>query len=297
MHDGEVVADAGTVRRLLAEQLPDLAHLPVREVRATGTVNAVFRLGDDLCVRLPRLEDWQADLDRELRWLPELAPHLPLAVPEPVAAGAPGAGHPFRWAVYRWIDGEPYGDATVTDEVRAAEDLAGFVRALRDVDLAGAPRAGRRPLAELDAATREALAAIAATPAPGLTRDAAAARHAWDLALEATPWSGDPVWIHTDLLRPNLLVRDGRLAAVLDFGAVGAGDPAADVVPAWSVFGPAGRAVYRRSLDIDDGTWERARGYALHQAALIVPYYARTNPGFVATAARTVREVVADVAS
>ncbi|WP_233405131.1 aminoglycoside phosphotransferase family protein [Actinotalea solisilvae] len=316
MHEGEVPVDADVVRRLLASQLPALAGLPVREVRSTGTVNAVYRLGDHLCVRLPRLAHWQDALDRETRWLPVLAARLPLAVPEPVAVGRPDDGYPHRWAVYRWIEGATYDDGSVADEVTAAHDLAAFVRALRTHDVVpDAPRTGRRPLRELDAPTRGALDEIAATAgarpevahaddsgtrADAGTRsahvDVAAAREAWDLALEAPAWDGEPVWVHTDLLRPNLLVRDGRLAAVLDFGAVGVGDPAADVVPAWSVLGPDGRAAYRRALDVDDATWARARGYALHQAALIIPYYRVTNPGFVTTAVRTVAQVLQDLA-
>jgi aminoglycoside phosphotransferase (APT) family kinase protein len=163
------------------------------------------------------------------------------------------------------------------------------VAELRRVDPAGASRAGRAPLRELDAATRAAIAS-----ARDLL-DGGAATAAWERALRAPAWRGPPVWLHGDLLRPNLLVRDGRLRAVIDFGAVGVGDPAADVIAAWSVFGPTGREVFRRALGVDDGTWERARGYALHQAALIIPYYADTNPGLAASAGRTVTEVLADI--
>jgi aminoglycoside phosphotransferase (APT) family kinase protein len=199
--------------------------------------------------------------------------------------------YPFPWAVYRWIDGHPYADELVGDERQAARDLARFVTALRTADPAGAPRAGRRPLRELDAGIRAAI---------GASRDvvdADAATAAWECALQAPAWEGTPVWIHADLLRPNLLVDGGRLCAVIDFGAAGAGDPAADVIAAWSVFGPAGREVFRTALGVDDGTWNRARGFALHQAALIIPYYPETNPGFVALAKRTVEQVLADVSA
>jgi aminoglycoside phosphotransferase (APT) family kinase protein len=289
MHEGEVEIGPELVEGLVAAQFPPLAGLAIREVRSTGTVNAIYRLGDRLCVRLPRLEAWARDLDNEWRWLPELAPRLSLRIPEPVGRGRPGASYPFVWAIYRWIDGRPYADELVDDEGRAARDLAGFVTELRRVDrLAGAPRGGRRPLRRLDAATREALAS-----AHGVI-DGDAATAAWERALQAPAWDGTPVWIHGDLLRPNLLVRGGRMAAVIDFGAVGVGDPAADVVAAWSVFGQAGREAFRSALDVDDGTWERARGFALHQAALIIPYYAESNPAFVASAKRTVEEILAD---
>jgi aminoglycoside phosphotransferase (APT) family kinase protein len=289
MHAGEVDIDADLVGRLVAEQFPHLADLPITEVRSTGTVNAIYRLGNRLYARLPRVRGWAPDLDREWRWLPMLAPRLPLRVPEPVGRGRPGGSFPFSWAIYGWIDGQPYADRLVDDERRAAEDLAQFVVDLRRIDPVGAPRGGRRPLRELDAVTREAIES-----ARGVI-DADAAVAAWERALRAPAWAGSPVWIHSDLLRPNVLVRDGRVCAVIDFGGVGVGDPAADVIAAWSVFGRAGRGVFRAALEVDDGTWERARGFALHQAALIVPYYVETNPGFVASATRTIVEVLADL--
>jgi aminoglycoside phosphotransferase (APT) family kinase protein len=289
MHDDEVDIDAGLVGRLVAEQFPHLADLPITEVRSTGTVNAIYRLGDRLCARLPRVAEWAPDLDREWRWLPELAPRLPLRVPEPVGRGRPGGSYPFSWTIYGWIDGQPYADGLVDDERRAAEDLARFVVDLRRIDPVGAPRGGRRPLRELDAVTREVIESARGV----IDGDAAVA--AWERALRAPAWAGSPVWIHSDLLRPNVLVRDGRVCAVIDFGGVGVGDPAADVIAAWSVFGRAGRGVFRAALEVDDGTWERARGFALHQAALIVPYYGETHPGFVASARRTIEEVLADL--
>jgi len=289
MHDGEVGIDAGLVRRLVDGQFPRLASLPVSAVQSTGTVNAIYRLGDHLCARLPRVQKYAGDLEDELRWLPWLAPQLSLRVPEPVATGHPAGGYPFPWAIYRWIDGQPYADELVEDERQAATDLAQFVAELRAIDPAGAPRAGRRPLRELDGATRTAIDSSRGV----IDGDAVAA--AWERALEAPAWEGAPVWVHTDLLRPNLLADGGRLNAVIDFGGAGIGDPAADVIAAWSVFGPAGRESFRGVLDVDDGTWNRARGFALHQAAMIIPYYPETNPGFVALAKRTVDEVLADI--
>jgi aminoglycoside phosphotransferase (APT) family kinase protein len=288
MHEDEIDVDVRMVRQLVAEQFPGLSDLPVAEVRSVGTVNAVYRIGAELCARLPRVAGWADDLEREQRWLPWLAPRLPLDVPQPVATGRPGAGYPFAWAVYRWLEGEPYGDDAAIDEVRAAADLAAFVRALRSLDPAGAPAAGRRPLRELDETTRAAIVASRSV----VDSDGAAA--AWSDSLRGARWSGDPVWIHTDLLRPNILTRSGRISAVIDFGGAGVGDPAADVVAAWATFGPRGRATYRAELDVDDDTWRRARGYALHQAAMIIPYYRDTNPAFVALAKRTIEQVLLD---
>lgn len=298
MHAGEVDIDQELVRRLVATQFPQLADLAVREVVSAGTVNAIYRLGDHLCVRLPRVAGWAEDLDRERRWLPRLAAHLSMRIPAPVAQGSPSAIYPWAWAIYAWIEGQPYADALV-DQRQAANDLAQFVLELRDLDLAGGPSAGRRPLPDLDLDTR------AAIEAAGEVIDRKAATAAWEGALQAPRWDGRPRWIHADLLRPNLLVHGGRICAVLDFGGAGVGDPAADLIAAWSVFDQPGREVFRRRLDSDDasgvdavrrGSWDRARGLALHQAAMIIPYYRHTNPAFVALARRTVEQVLADLA-
>jgi aminoglycoside phosphotransferase (APT) family kinase protein len=284
MHDDEVSIGDALVGRLVAAQFPALSSLPLRRVHSTGTVNAIFRVGDDLRVRLPRVAAWADDLDRELEWLPRLARHLPLRVPEPVGVGEPTGEFPFRWAIFTWITGRPYAVGDV-NEVAAAADLASFVTALRTVPVGrAAPQGGRRPLAELDAATRDDLRRSRGQV------DVEAAVRAWDRALEAPPFDGGArVWLHGDLLPPNALVRRDRLAAVLDFGSLGVGDPAADTIAAWTMFGTRGRAAYREALGgVEDGTWERARGYALTQAAMIIPYYERTNPEFTAMARRTV---------
>ena len=289
IHADEVDIDAPLVRRLLVAQFPQWANLPISVVQSTGTVNAIYRLGDHLCVRLPRVQQWAQDLDKEWHWLPKLAPRLSLRVPEPVRKGQPASSYPFSWAIYEWIDGQPYSDNLVDDEHQAARDLAEFVVGLRRIDPLGAPRGGRKPLRELDAVTRAAIESARAV----IDSDAATA--AWEHALQAPAWKGTPVWIHADLLRPNVLVHGGRLCAVIDFGGIGVGDPATDVIAAWSVFGRGGRGTFRCALDVDDGTWNRALGFALHQVAMIIPYYGETNPGFVALAKRTVEEILTDI--
>lgn len=289
MHAGELDIDTALVRRLLAGQFPQLADLSLRVVRSMGTVNAIFRLGHNLCVRLPRVERWAEGIQREWDWLPKLAPQLSLSIPKPLYLGTPAEGYPCPWAVYEWLDGEPYQDELGGDEGQMARDLASFIQELRGVDTQGAPHAGRRPLRELDALTRAAIEG-----SQGLI-DVEVVSVAWTRALDASAWDGEATWMHADLLKSNLLVRDGRLYGVLDFGSAGIGDPAFDVVPAWSVFSAAARAVFRAELDVDEATWCRARGYALHQALLIIPYYVKSNPGFVALAQRTVGEVLGDV--
>jgi aminoglycoside phosphotransferase (APT) family kinase protein len=290
MHDDEVDIDAGLVWRLIAAQFPQLADLPVRSLGSTGTVNGIYRVGDRLCARLPRVQRWEESLQRERQWLPRLGGRLTLRIPEPVGWGQPAAEYPFTWAIYRWIEGQAYADGLVGDERAAARDLAGFVAELRRLDrVADAPAAGRLPLVQLDAMTREFLAAAADVI------DLRAATSAWERAVRAPVWDGTPAWIHADLLRPNVLVDGGRICAILDFGAFGLGDPATDVVPAWAVFGPAGRLAFRAALGVDDATWDRASGIALHQASGLISYYAVTNPDYAALGQRTVEQVIADL--
>lgn len=291
MHAGEIPIDIALVKRLLTGQFPHLAEQPVTVVRSTGTVNAIFRLGDEFCVRLPRLKKWADGLENEWTWLPKLAHHISFDIPKPLARGKPAHGYPCPWAVYHWIEGAPYQDDLITDERQFAYDLVNFILELRSVDKLGAPPGGRRPLLELDAQTRSAIGSSRSVI------EVEAVLAAWAHSLEAPPWNGDPVWLHGDLLKSNLLVQAGRLCAVIDIGGVGIGDPAADVVPAWSVFNPVGRAIFRQALGVDDATWSRAQGYALHQALMIIPYYTETNPEFVSMAKRTVDQILADISS
>lgn len=289
MHKGEIDIDATLVQRLISDQFPHLADRPITLVRSTGTVNAIYRLGDDLSVRLPRVGTWADGIENEWKWLPKLTPYISLKIPKPLAWGTPTEWYPYPWAIYDWIEGSPYQDELIHDERQAAHDLADFILELRQADMAGAPRGGRKPLLELDAVTRSAIES-----SHGVI-DTEAVLAAWTYSLESSPWDGKPVWIHGDLLRSNLLVRDGRLCAVIDFGGVGIGDSAADVIPAWAVFNKVGRETFRQALDVDDNTWHRARGYALHQALLIIPYYPKTNPDFVTMAKRTVAEILTEL--
>jgi len=284
MHADQLDIDDALVRRLVVAQFPRWAGLPLRRVSSAGTVNAIYRLGDELAVRLPLVPGWAEDLERELEWLPRLAHTggLPLAIPEPVAAGEPDDGYPMRWAVYRWLDGEtpqPRG----LDDPRAAGRLAEFVRALRDLDTVGAPAGkGHQTLTADDDTARAAIATLAGA------LDPVAATAVWTEALAADEWDGEQVWVHGDLLHVNLLTRGGEVSAVLDFGSVGAGDGAFDLLPAWSLFTGAARATFQRELRPDDAAWARGRGYALIKGLTGLPYYRETNPAFAALAQRLI---------
>lgn len=277
MHSDELDIDDVLVRQLVDDQFPDLRGRRLRRFTSPGTVNVIYRLGNDLAVRLPRVARWAESLERELRWLPRLASRLPLTIPQPVETGRPTEEYPLPWAIFRWIEGRPWQLDSVPRLEAAVDALAEFVLALRRVDTTGAPQPGEhgRPLPERDAAVRWALGA-----GDGLF-DVDAATRAWDRALQVPAWSGPPTWVHADLLPGNVLVKNGRLHAVIDFGTAHAGDPAMDVQPAWSLFDRAGRDRYRRLLAVDDATWERARGDAIANVVGVV-YYRESNPPFAA---------------
>ena len=289
MHTDEVHIDVSLVRRLLAAQFPQWADLRIEPVPSAGTVNAIYRLGDDMTVRLPRVQRYVRDLEKEYDWLPKLAPHLPLAIPERLAIGDPGEGYEWRWCVYRWLKGEIWDTDRVRDLSEAAVDLAQFITALRRIDTAGAPR---RP-AGYETLTRHEYVRPAIAAARGLI-DMDAVHAAWDAALKLPAWSGPMVWVHGDLSRPgNLLVAGGRLSAVIDFGSISLGDPARELMAAWTLFSGESRAAFRYALAVDDATWARGRAWTLTRV-MNVAYYAKTNPAIVAEARHAIEEVLAD---
>lgn len=293
MHVDEVDTDATLVRRLLAAQFPQWADLPVEPAPSAGTDHAIYRLGDDLAVRLPRIHWAVEQVDKELRWLPVLAPHLPVAIPQPLARGAPGEGYPWPWGVYGWLPGERATSEGLADPVQVATDLARFIDALQRIDPAGGPRAAEHGLRGAPLATRDLATRAAITALDGLI-DVDAATEAWEIALAAPEWDRAPVWFHGDLLAGNLLLEQGRLSAVIDFGDLGVGDPAPDLMSAWGLFAGESRRAFRSALAIDDATWARGRGHALSQALIFVPYYLDTNPIGVRDALRAISEVLAD---
>ena len=286
MHADEVETDVALVHRLLASQFPEWAELAITPVDSYGTDHDIYRLGDELAVRLPRIDWATRQAAKEAEWLPQLAPHLPLALPVQVARGEAAADYPFEWSVVEWLPGER-ANGSIEDLSRAAVDLAAFVRALRGIETTNAP-SRMAPLAEHDAGVRKSLRML------GGRFDRVATLRSWEESLAASPWNGDEVWVHGDLLPGNLLVLDGRLSAVIDWGGLGVGDPACDLKPAWNVFTGESRAVYRAALEVDDASWLRGRGWALLQAVNALPYYWDTNPGMVRQASQALDEVLAD---
>jgi aminoglycoside phosphotransferase (APT) family kinase protein len=262
---------------LVADQFPEWADLPVRPVELGGWDNVTFRLGDGMSVRLPSGEDYVPQVGKEHRWLPVLAPQLPLPIPVPLAQGVPGRGYPWPWSVCRWLAGEPAELAVVADMEKFAVDLAEFLAALYRIDATGGPRAGYDtcyfgvPLQHWDAQTREAIRAL------GNQIDARRAAQVWNAALSSV-WTGPDIWFHGDVSPANLLVSDGRLSAVIDFGIAGVGDPACDTAIAWTFFSGDSRRAYRSLLPADDGTWARGRGWALWKALITAVQAGRKRP-------------------
>jgi aminoglycoside phosphotransferase (APT) family kinase protein len=269
MHADELVIDEPLVRHLLAEQFPQWRDLPLHRVEPSGTDHAIFRLGDQLSVRLPRVGGPVEPGGKEFEWLPKLAPVLPVEVPVPVAQGRPSEHYPWFWGIHTWVHGETLPVETI-DGIRAARDLCALIEALQRVSPAGAPPGRGIPLAERDREMRYWFSRFDGDP-----RVAAG----WERALAAPPWDGPPVWHHGDLDARNWLIRDGRISGVIDWGSMGVGDPACDLMVAWKLHSRAALDAFRDMLPADTATWERARGWVLSQAVAILAYYTpATNP-------------------
>jgi aminoglycoside phosphotransferase (APT) family kinase protein len=293
MHADQVDLTADTVAHLVADQFPQWRDLPVCALNSHGTVNALFRLGDEIVLRFPL----RPSVDTESRdaLLGEqdnarrVAAHVPLPVPEPVGFGEPGKGYAGLWTAYRWIPGETASSGSISDPDAFAHDLAGFISALHGIDTLGRTWDGLTrggPLHPQDEYVRRCL-----DESTHLT-DTVRLAQSWKRCLDAPIHDAADVWIHADLMPGNLLVRDGRLAAVIDLGAVGIGDPAVDLMPAWNLLSAGSRETFRRALGVDDATWERGRGWAIVQAIGALPYYVNTNAVMAQTARHTLCAVL-----
>lgn len=285
--------DVRTVRRLVADQFPQWANLPVSPVRTPGWDNFTFRLADDMLVRLPSAAQYALAVEKEHHWLPRLGKQLPAPTPEPLGLGLPGAGYPFHWSVYRWLPGEPAAPSMLTDPMGFAEDVIDFLEAMRRIDATGGPQPGVHnwfrggTLRTFDATARGALAELDAQVDVGL------AAAAWDDSLEAR-WDGVDTWFHGDLAAGNLLLERGRLAAVIDFGTCGVGDPSCDLAVAWTVLDLPGRRLLRERLGIDESTWARGRGWALWKTLSNLANALEDQDEHSATQARRVVDAILD---
>ncbi len=293
MTETEPPIESGLVTRLIASQFPQWANLPVKSVENDGWDNRTFHLGDDMSVRLPSGNGYVLQVEKEQYWLPILAPHLPLPIPVPLAMGRPSELFPRPWSVYRWLEGEVASVAQIADLTEFAVSLAQFLVALRKVDATDGPLPGQHnffrgaPLAVYDDETRRALVAL-----EGMI-DTKVAADVWDIAL-ASRWDRPPVWFQGDVSVGNLLVADGRLSAVIDFGTSGIGDPACDLVIAWTLFDGESRKAFRDAIGLDDATWARGRGWAIWKAMIVAAGNAGTNSPTTDGSFRVIDAVIAD---
>jgi len=294
MHPDEIRTNATLVRGLIASQFPGWADLSISEVDSLGTENVLYRLGDRMLVRLPRRPGRDEQEEKLQRWLPALGPHLPLAVPIPIAKGNPSEDFPERWSIYSWIEGEVASIERINDPVDVAITLGRFITALQRIDTAGGPSPGSHnffrgaPLAARDEQVQVSIEALRGAI------DVDVAIEGWRAALQTPAWHGRPVWIHGDLKSDNLLILGGSLVAVIDFGGLCVGDPASDLIIAWDLFTGESRDAFRDELRVDDATWARGRGWALYVALTALPYYASTNRAMVRYAERLLAEAFGD---
>jgi len=257
------------VTNLIAEQFPQWVHLSIKPIALSGWDNRIFRLGEEMTIRLPSAEEYAPQVQKEQKWLPILAPHLSFPIPEPLAIGQPSMNYPWNWSVYRWIEGESANSLFIDDLQLFASDLAQFLNELYKIDPTGGPLAGAHNFyrgdspSVYDAETRSAISQLR-----GII-DVNAVTSVWERAISSKLRS-NPVWIHGDFSAENILVKDGRLAAVIDFGCMGVGDPACDLVIAWTFLTKESRKIFKSHLCLDPDTWARARGWALWKALITI---------------------------
>ncbi len=289
MHADEFHIDQRLVQKLIEQQFLEWKHLELKPVLSAGTDHALYRLGDEMVIRLPKIGWAVENVDREYLWLPKIAPCLPISVPLPVAKGQPTNEYPYPWSIYCWLEGNNPKVSSLQNPIALADELATFIRAMHSIDLANGPPSNRGvPLIEKDLETRQALIKLEETiDVPFVTQ-------IWENALKAPQWSKPPVWIHGDLSPGNLLQVNGHLSAVIDFSMLGIGDPACDLIIAWNLLPSYARAIFRSALQVEDALWIRGRGWALSNALIAFPYYKDTNPTLADNARHVISEVIAD---
>jgi aminoglycoside phosphotransferase (APT) family kinase protein len=282
----KVQINVSLVRRLIDTQFPQLADLLIKPVEFSGWDNRTFHLGDHMLVRMPSAADYAAQVEKEQRLLPKLAPLLPLPVPEPLAIGEPAEEYPWKWSINRWLPGDAATNAPITNLCDFAANLAQFLTALERIDSTGGPLRGG-PLTPYDAETRSALSILKDKI------DIDTATEVWETAL-ATTWQGPAVWIHGDISTGNLLVQEGKLSAVIDFGQLAIGDPACDLAIAWTLFKGESREVFRSTLPLDAGTWARGRAWTLWKFLIVAAGLTEWNAMEASEPWRIIDEVLTD---
>jgi aminoglycoside phosphotransferase (APT) family kinase protein len=281
------------VRHLVASQFPQWKNLAVYPVARSGWDNRTFHLGDKMLVRMPSDAEYALQVEKEQRWLPKLALQLPLPIPEPLALGKPTAEYPWPWSVYRWIEGEAAASAPIKNLKDFATDIAQFLSELEQIDSTDGPLAGPHSfyrggsLLTYDTETQQALVVLKDTI------DFNTASEVWEKAL-ATYWHGSPVWVHGDIGVGNLLVKNGQLSAVIDFGQLAVGDPACDLAISWTLFKDENREAFRSKINLDADTWARGRAWTLWKALICAANLAKSNAAEATQALSIINEVLSD---
>ena len=287
MHQNQLKITLELVSQLIHQQFPHFSNLPLKPVQSMGTVNAIYRLGKEHYVRLPLMKEYEMSLQKEIMILSTIKKHVSLPIPNPIGIGQPTNDYPLTWAIYEWLPGDTY-DSNLVEEDLTAKTLARFVNELQLMPITDtAPKAGRKALLELNEQT------ILAIHQCSGDIDVEKTLIAWKELVNTTPWNQKPVWIHSDLLKPNLLIHQQQLRAIIDFGSSGIGDPAFDMTPAWDVLTTdKGQQLFKEQVNVTDEVWLRGKAYALHQAALIIPYYRKSNPDFAKQAIQTIGNIL-----
>ncbi|MGX6640737.1 aminoglycoside phosphotransferase family protein [Legionella pneumophila] len=284
------IIDEKLVCRLIASQFPHYSNLPVKPVAVGGWDNRTFHLGKDMLVRLPSAEQYELQVEKEQQWLPQLASLLPVLIPPPLAKGMPGEGYPWKWSIYRWLEGETIVSANLSNLNEIAKDLATFLTAFHQIDSSGGPKPGMHSfyrggdLKIYDPETRQAIDYLKGKI------DTDHATEIWETALN-TSWQGTPVWVHGDISAGNLLVKNGKLCAVIDFGQLSVGDPACDLAITWTLFAGDSRKIFREMLALDKGTWFRGQAWALWKALIVAAGIVNTNAMEVQKSCRIINEL------
>ncbi|MEZ5315622.1 MAG: aminoglycoside phosphotransferase family protein [Chlamydiales bacterium] len=289
MHADEFHIDQPLVQQLIQQQFPAWAGLELKIVFSTGTDHALYKLGNEMVIRLPKIGWAVENVDKEYLWLPKIAPFLPTSIPIPLARGEPTNDYPYPWSIYRWLEGSNPKVGALQNPTVLAHQLAAFIQAMHGIVLSNGPHSNRGvPLIEKDLKTQQAIEKL-----EGMI-DVPLVTQIWEKALKAPQWLKPPVWIHGDLSPGNLLQVNGDLSAVIDFGSLGIGDPASDLIIAWNLLPSYTRAIFRSALQVDDEMWIRGQGWALSNALIALPYYKDTNPTLANNARYVISEVIAD---
>lgn len=289
MHEDELNIDLFLVQKLVSTQFPKWKDLPLKPISSAGTDNALYRLGNDMIVRLPRIHWAASDVDKESLWLPKIAPFIPFPISTPLEKGTASEGYPWSWAIYKWIEGYNPIVNRIANPESLLNDLVVFLKAMHTIDLDNGPASNRGvPLKEKDLETRKAIQEL-----HGMI-DTPSVLSLWEESLKIPSWSKKPVWVHGDLSPGNVLLKSDRLSGIIDFGSLGVGDPACDLIIAWNLLSANIREQFKKQLQVDESTWLRGRAWALSIALIQLPYYKNTNPVLAKNAKYVINEILSE---